>query len=113
MLLEHGFNAPVPATRLSDGTLRLVALLAALLSPSPPLCIEEPELGLHPDAVALLTGVLDEASHRMQLVVTTHSEALLSALTNQPDAVVACERPGDSTALCRLDPEGLADWLKD
>ena len=114
-LFETGAKAPIPAVRLSDGTLYFLALLAALYSPSPPslLCIDEPELGLHPDAVTLLARVLVEASSRMQLVVTTHSEALVSALSSQPDAVVACERPGTSTELCRLDPERLASWLAD
>ena len=114
-LHETGFTAPIPATRLSDGTIRFVALLATLLAPSPPplVCIEEPELGLHPDAVALLADLLVEASARMQLVVTTHSDALVSALTNQPDAIVACERPGAGTVLRRLDPKKLASWLED
>ena len=114
-LFEDGFRAPIPATRLSDGTLRFVVLLVALLSPSPPpvLCIEEPELGLHPDVMTPLAEVLVDASHRMQLVVTTHSDALVSALTNQPDAIVACERPGASTVLRRLDPKKLAGWLED
>ena len=113
-LHETGFSSPVPPTRLSDGTIRFVALLATLLSPSPPplVCIEEPELGLHPDAVALLAELLAEASERMQIVVTTHSDALVSALTGQPDAVVACERPGAGTELRRIDPEQLADWLE-
>ena len=114
-LHESGFRAPIPATRLSDGTIRFVALLATLLSPSPPplVCIEAPELGLHPDAVALLADLLVDASERTQLVVTTHSDALVSALTNQPDAIVACERPGAGTVLRRLDPERLAAWLED
>jgi len=114
-LHEPGFNSPIPPTRLSDGTIRFVALLATLLSPSPPplLCIEEPELGLHPDAVALIADLLVEASERMQLIVTTHSDALVSALTNQPDAVIACERPGAGTSLRRLDPKKLARWLDD
>src|SRR5262245_50159415 len=52
-LHEPGFGSPIPPTRLSDGTIRFVALLATLLSPSPPplVAIEEPELGLHPDAI--------------------------------------------------------------
>ena len=113
-LHESGLRAPTPATRLSDGTIRLLALLATLLHPFPPtlVCIEEPELGLHPDAVALLAELLIEASDRMQLVVTTHSDALVSALTSQPDAIVACERPGAGTELRRLDPEKLASQLE-
>ena len=112
-LHESGFRAPIPATRLSDGTIRFIAILAMLLSPSPPpmVCIEEPELGLHPDAVALLADLLVDASERTQLVVTTHSDALVSALTKQPEAIVACERPGAGTVLRRLDPERLATWL--
>ena len=114
-VFESGFKTPIPATRLSDGTLRFITLLAALLSPSPPplLCIDEPELGLHPDAVALLAELLVDASSRTQLVVTTHSDALVSALSDQPDAVITCERPGASTELRRLDPERLASWLED
>ena len=114
-LHESGFRAPIPATRLSDGTIRFIAILATLLSPYPPplVCIEEPELGLHPDAVALLADLLVDASERTQLLVTTHSDALVSALTDQPDAIVACERPGAGTVLRRLDPEGLATWLED
>jgi predicted ATPase len=112
-LHEPGFTSPMPPARLSDGTLRFVALLATLLSPSPPplVCIEEPELGLHPDAVALIAELLIDASERMQLVVTTHSDTLVSALTNQPDAIIACERPGAGTILRRLDPGKLARWL--
>ena len=113
-LHEPGFASPIPSTRLSDGTMRFLALLVTLLSPSPPplVCIEEPELGLHPDAVASLADLLVEASSRMQLIVTTHSEALVSGLTNQPDTVVTCERPGAGTLLRRLDPERLSDWLE-
>ncbi len=114
-LHESDFRTPISAARLSDGTMRFLAMLATLLHPSPPLlvCIEEPELGLHPDAVGLLADLLVDASDRMQLVVTTHSDALVSALTSQPDAIVACERPGAGTELRRLDPEKLASWLDD
>ena len=115
LLHETGFDTPIPATRISDGTLRFIAMLAVLLSPEPPplVCLEEPELGLHPDAVALMGDVLEEASERMQLVVTTHSDALVSELTNRPSAIVACERPGAGTMLRRLDPDYLSEWLED
>ena len=114
-LHESGLRTPTPAARLSDGTIRFVALLTTLLHPSPPfvVCIEEPELGLHPDAVALLGELLIEASDRMQLVVTTHSDALVSVLSSQPEAIVACEQRGGGTELHRLDPEKLASWLED
>jgi len=114
-LHESGIESPIPATRLSDGTIRFIAMLAILLAPDPPsfVCIEEPELGLHPDAVAQVAELLVEASSRMQLVVTTHSESLVSALTECPDAVITCERPGPATTLHRLDPEHLKGWLND
>ena len=112
-LHESGFGSPIPATRLSDGTIRFIAILAMLLAPNPPplVCIEEPESGLHPDAVAHVAELLIEASSRMQLVVTTHSESLLSALTGCSEAVIACERPGAGTTLHRLDPEALEHWF--
>lgn len=114
-LHENGFSTPVPATRISDGTLRFIAVLATLLAPEPPpfACIEEPEIGLHPDAVALAAEVLVEASSRMQLVVTTHSDALVSALSSHVDSVVVCERPGSGTILKRLEADRLAKWLEE
>ena len=114
-LHETGLRTPVPATRLSDGTIRFVALVATLLAPSPPplVCIDEPELGLHPDAVSLVADLVIDASKRMQLIVATHSDALVSALTERPDAVIACERTGAGTTLRRLDSAKLANWLKD
>ena len=112
-LHEPGLMSPIPPTRLSDGTIRFIAILATLLAPYPPplVCIEEPELGMHPDAVSLIGELLVEASERMQLVVTTHSEALVAAMTSQPETIVVCERPGPSTTLRRLDGKKLAHWL--
>ncbi len=81
-LQEQG-NFSVSAARLYDGTLRWLALLTILLHPSPPplVCIEEPELGLHPDIIRPLADLLLQASKRMQLIVTTHSDALVDELT--------------------------------
>lgn len=112
-LHEIGNATPTPATRLSDGTLHYLCLLAILLHPKPPplVCIEEPELGLHPDAVSSLGELLIEASSRTQLIVTTHSPSLISALSNIPDAVVVCERDDTGTQLRRLEPEKLGEWL--
>ena len=114
-LHESGLRDPIPSTRISDGTLRFLAMLAVLLSPSPPplMCLEEPELGIHPDAIALLGELLIEASSRMQLVVTTHSDALLSALDGRVESILVCENEGYGTRMERLDPKRLAFWLKD
>ena len=68
---------------------------------------------MHPDAVALLAELLVEASGRMQLVVTTHSDALLSGLSDKVDSVLVCETDGHGTTIERLDAKKLAFWLKD
>jgi len=109
---ENGIT--VPATRLSDGTLRFLCLLALLCHPNPPplLCIEEPELGLHPDVLSRLAGILQEASERTQLVVTTHSDILVDALTDSPESVIVCEKENGSTSMRRLSREELAVWLE-
>lgn len=111
-LHESGLRAPVPATRLSDGTIRFMAMLALLLSPSPPplICMEEPELGLHPDAVSLLADLLVDASERSQLIVTTHSDTLVSALSDHANSVLVCEFRG-GTQLKRVDPDELQHWM--
>jgi predicted ATPase len=113
-LHEPGFKTPVPPTRLSDGTIRFLALLAILLIPNPPplICIEEPELGLHPDATRLLAELIVEASKRTQLIVTTHSDALVSELSDQIESVIVCDRVSASTTLHRLDSERLKVWLE-
>jgi predicted ATPase len=112
-LHEEGLKAPVPATRLSDGTIRFMAMLAMLLSPAPPslICLEEPELGLHPDAVCLLADLLVDASSRTQIIVTTHADELISALTEHANSVLVCEHRG-GTVLERVDSAELAHWLE-
>jgi len=113
--LEEKNRITVSASRLSDGTLRWLALLTILLNPSPPplVCIEEPELGLHPDVIRPLAKLLVESSQRMQLVVTTHSDVLVDELTETPEAVIVCEKEGGSTTLKRLKDEELSDWLRE
>lgn len=104
----------VPATRLSDGTIRYLCLLAILCDPEPPpvICIEEPELGLHPDIIPKIADLLIAASDRTQLIVTTHSDILVDSLTECPDAVIVCEKHEGQTSLQRLDRHNLEDWLK-
>src|SRR5262245_31481508 len=111
---ERGLAQPVPATRLSDGTLRYLCLLTLLCHPSPPplLCIEEPELGLHPDVLPTIADLLVDASQRTQLIVTTHSDTLVSALTDVPESVLVCEHDEAGTHLNRLEQSKLEEWLR-
>ena len=113
VFLQEG-NITMPATRLSDGTLRYLCLLAILCHPSPPklVCLEEPELGLHPDILPGLADLLREASERCQLIVTTHSDTLVDALTDTPESIVICEKENGQTKLKRLDKKELSHWLE-
>jgi predicted ATPase len=112
VFFQEGRNA-IPATRLSDGTLRYLSLLAILLHPTPPplVCIEEPELGLHPDILPTVADLLKDASTRMQLIVTTHSDILVDAMTDMPEAVLVCEKTAEGSRLHRLDAGQLTPWL--
>lgn len=112
---ESGLLEPLVSWRLSDGTLKFLCLLAVLLEKDPPplICIEEPEVGLHPEAIQIVAEALVDASERTQLVVTTHSEALIDALSDRPEDVLVTERDFDNgTQFKRLDSKQLSVWLE-
>ncbi len=111
-LIETG-GREIPATRLSDGTLRYLCLLTILLHPEPPplIALEEPELGLHPDVIPHIGELLMRASQHTQLVVTTHSRVLVDALSADPSSVIVCEKTDANSRFQRLDPDDLALWL--
>lgn len=113
LFLEESGGRQIPATRLSDGTLRYLSLLAILLDPEPPplIAIEEPELGLHPDVLPHVAELLTGASERTQLVVTTHSRMLVDALSEQPSSVVICSKEDGESRFERLDALELKQWL--
>ena len=113
IVLDEG-DIAVPATRLSEGTLRYLCLLAILCHPanSGLVCIEEPERGLHPDIISSLADVLRDASERMQIIVTTHSDILVDALTDVPGSVFVTEKHDGQTTIERLSRAGLDIWLK-
>jgi len=111
LMMESKYS--IPATRLSDGTLRYLCLLAILCHPDPPplVCLEEPELGLHPDVLPNLAKLMLSASERCQLIVTTHSDILVDALTETPESVIVCEKQDGRTRMQRLDSKELTQWL--
>ena len=104
----------IPATRLSDGSLRYLCLLAILLDPDPPrlIAIAEPEVGLHPDVIPKLADLLVDASTRCQLIVTTHSDIMVDALSEKPESVVVCEKHAGQTSMQRLKLTDLKHWLE-
>ncbi|MBK9649108.1 MAG: AAA family ATPase [Deltaproteobacteria bacterium] len=101
--------------QLSDGTLRAIALFAALTQPGATLptfiTIDEPELGLHPAALALFVELVRSISHRAKVVLATQSPALLNLV--EPEEVRVVERVNGATQLRRLDRESLAEWLEE
>ena len=104
----------IPATRLSDGSLRYLCLLAILLDPEPPrlVGIEEPEVGMHPDLIPQLADLLVDASSRCQLIVTTHSDILVDSMSDRPEAVVVCEKHEGMSSMRRLGKLELGQWLE-
>lgn len=105
----------IPATRLSDGTIRFICLLAILCHPKPPalICIEEPELGLHPDIIPSIAKLLIDASDRTQIIITTHSDVLVDSLSEYPESLVVCEKGEQGTTLSRLDSGSISEWLEE
>lgn len=114
LFIEEEGGRLIPATRLSDGTLRFLCLLAILCHPTPPpvIGIEEPELGLHPDIIPTIAELLRKASERTQLFVTTHSDTLVSALSDVPESILVCEATPQGTTMKRLEAEPLREWLE-
>ena len=114
-LRERDLSGWIPAARLSDGTMHFLCLAAILCHPTlPPLiCIEKPEIGLHPDILPIVAEMLVEASHRTQVIVTTHSDILVDALSHLPEAVLVCEKETSATTVRRLSQEALREWLEE
>jgi predicted ATPase len=82
LLHQHGLLRPLASSELSDGTLRFLLWTAALLTPRPPalLVLNEPETSLHPDLLTPLAELVATASVHTQVIVVTHSAALVQAL---------------------------------
>jgi predicted ATPase len=83
---QHGLLRPLKAAELSDGTLRYLLWVAALLTPRPPglLVLNEPETSLHPDLLPALARLIARAADRSQVFVVSHATRLIDALQQQP-----------------------------
>jgi predicted ATPase len=98
---EEGVDADLTLADLSDGILRFLCWAVLCLHPKPPtlICIDEPELGLHPRVLPLLAGLFKKASERTQIILATHSSYFLSQF------------PLENIAVMRKE-DGRAVWIK-
>lgn len=110
---QKGSDYPMQPYHLSDGSIRFICLATALLQPNPPatIIIDEPELGLHPEAIALLAELIQSAALRTQVIVATQSPALIDYFAIE-DIVVVNRKDGAST-FDRLKEKDFSEWLKD
>jgi predicted ATPase len=108
-------DTPRGPRQLSDGTLRFICLATLLLQPSgfqpDTILIDEPELGLHPYALVVLGSLLQQASDKKQIIVSTQSVELVNQMA--PGDVIVTERHDGASVFHRLDAEHLKDWLND
>ncbi|MEA1962092.1 MAG: AAA family ATPase [Bacillota bacterium] len=97
--------------QLSDGTLRLMALITLLLQPQLPelIIIDEPELGLHPYAISVLVALLKTISRQTQIIVSTQSVTLIDQL--EPKNIIVVDREKDQSIFRRLNEQELEAWL--
>ena len=110
---HRGSDAYFDASTLSDGTLRFMALSTLLLQPAElrpsVILLDEPELGLHPYAITILSSVIKSVSVDTQVLLATQSSMLLDQF--EPEDVLVADRVGGGTRLRRVELERLESWL--
>lgn len=111
---KNNVDIPWKAHYLSDGSLRFIALAVLLLMPSKlqpqVIIIDEPEIGLHPTALNVLSGLIKRASLERQVIVSTQSATLLSQF--EPDDVIVVDKKDKYSEFRRLSNHDLANWLE-
>jgi predicted ATPase len=110
---QPGLLRPLKAAELSDGTLRYLLWIAALLSPRPPelLVLNEPETSLHPDLLPALARLIAGAAQRSQVLVVSHARRLIAALEEQPGChSLTLEKELGETRIMGVAPLDLPPW---
>ncbi len=104
----HGFQ-------MSEGMLSYLCLLTAILSPEPATAIafDEPDAPLHPSAIRRLVHLLEEASKRTAVIVTTHSDRFLDYLSDPAGSLRVCEPTQEGVVIKPLDRAALDAWRSD
>jgi len=113
---QHGLLRPLGMAELSDGTLRYLLWVAALLTPRPPalLVLNEPETSLHPDLLPALGRLIAHAAQASQLIVVSHAARLLAAIEESPGALdlrrIELEKSFGETRIANLDAGDIPHW---
>ncbi len=102
------------AGQFSDGSLRILCLVTLLLQPEPLrprlIVLDEPELGLHPAAEAMVAGLVKAAAQTSQVLISTQSATLLDHFA--PEDVVVVENEKGASTFTRQEPARLRTWLE-
>jgi predicted ATPase len=112
-MAQHGLLRPLGTAELSDGTLRYLLWIAALLTARAPalMVLNEPETSLHPDLLPALARLIARAAERTQVVVVTHAKALIAVLTEQADChAIVLEKTFGETKIEGMKEIGSPAW---
>jgi predicted ATPase len=111
---HKGTDKYFDASSLSDGTLRFMALATLFLQPiqfrPSVVLVDEPELGLHPYAITVLSSMVKQIASQTQVILSTQSPLLLDNFA--PEDVLVADRVDEATAFTRLSSTTLTGWLE-
>lgn len=110
---QEGLLRPLRAAEFSDGTLRYLLWIAALLTPRPPalLVLNEPETSLHPDLLPALARLIARAAEASQVLVVSHAPRLIAALEEQPGChALMLEKALGETRVAGMEPLDRPTW---
>jgi predicted ATPase len=113
VMQQHGLLRPLKGAELSDGTLRYLLLVAALLTPRPPelLVLNEPETSLHPDLLPALARLIARAAAHSQVLVVSHAARLIAALEREEASQsIVLEKQFGATRIADADDRDLPAW---
>jgi predicted ATPase len=110
---QKGTDIYLDAADFSDGTIRFIGLATLLLQPNlpPTILIDEPELGLHPSAINILTGLVQSISAKTQVILSTQSVTLVNQF--EPEDITVVENRNNESIFRRLNKDELSDWLEE
>jgi predicted ATPase len=112
LMKQHGLLRPLDAAELSDGTLRYLLWIAALLTPRPPalMVLNEPETSLHPDLLSPLARLIARAAERSQIIVVTHASPLIAAMLEQRCNSITLEKSLGETTIADSEKLDIPAW---